>query len=933
MKYTVYIIIIIITSIANISFGQYQDLYKIYQEDGKFGLKDARQKIMVKPIYKDIKSSKFGIFAMQSEEQKWAIFDKRAIQVTDFVYDRMEQKLPNIVEVSQGSLVGLISESGQQLVAVKYDKIAPVGKVILTEMGSLSNSMQPSTFIYRGSIVTRLGLSGFVNKSDQTVLDVIYERIRSTAAFELELGFVDVVGLVVTKNGKYGIVNEDGQSILPVKYDYINALNKLGFGELQKNGKKGIYNKKLKVVAKPNYDDLKILNKGLYAGKKETKWLIQSTDGSSKIYEIVDNIRPFDNGYIQVSKDGKVSILKDDGKLKVPFEYDKAIPFGRNVLLIKGDENYLYDSKGRVKYWEYPMDISWQNLGEKLKPIKADNQKWGYINDDGELKVKAVYDKACVFKESVAIVCKGDLCGFIDDEGWKLTPLEYELPDLEAGNEVLLAKKEGKVGYLNHQGKSLISVTYDELFNYGFIIKAKKNGKWGFINKNEKVLISMEYDFIEDYSSNKSEFRFQNEDKIGWLDKNGRQRIGNDLVSWADAVDVVDETIKSVRVDNYYGLVHQNGKWIVPISYENEIKFDKFGKAIVRKNESWGMIDKAGNIVIPTIYQDKIKFDNNQLACVRKSEKYGIVNYNGKIIIPAIYDTYIYSDYEFWTVQQNGKFGMINKKGKIVIPVEYEKVFPYDVNNLALVKKNGKWGCIDEVNRAVIPFEYEVLNSFINGRALAKRSDYWGIVDIYNKILLPFKYDNLIVESNGFVNVNKRGFWGVLDERFNVLIPIEYDQIDVLNDYFKVERNNKIGLFTKNGEMLLPAFYDGLTVDSYGLKVRKGGKYGLLKSDGEVIIPVIYDELMHFNDGFSRVKKGNYYGMISEFGNLEIPCEYDNLGLQFRGDFVGAYKNNRWGVLNKRGKTVIRFRYEKIRWLTDTMIEGYVNGIWKKIEI
>ena len=931
MKYTSYLIIIFV-SIATSMFGQYQRPFQIYIEDGKFGLKDARQEIVVKPIYNDIKTSAFGIFAMQSDDRKWAIFDKNGVRVSDFIYDKMEQNLPGVIEVRQGASVGLISESGEQLIPVIYDKIAPIGKIILTETGVINNSMKPKVFIYRGAIVTKLSRSGYINKNGQKILDVIYNRVRATADFNLELGFIDVTGLIVKDNEVYGIFNENGQPILPFEYNYINAMNKMGFGELQQNNKKGLYDKRFTIVAKPIYEDIILLNTQLFAGKNYSKWEIKGTDGSPKIYAVVDDVKPFSNGFAQVLKDGNVSIIKDDGEIKLPFEYDKAIPFGRNVLLTKGDKNYIYDSKGKVKLWNYPMDISWQNLSETLKPIKTDNQKWGYINDDGELKIKAEFDYAGSFKNGVAVVCKSGLCGFMNESGKKITDLVYELPNYETGKEPFLAKKDGKFGYLDAEGKVLISLVYDELFDFDFIIKAKKDEKWGFINKNEIVVIPLKYDFIEDFDQNKSEFRFQNENKIGWLDKNGQERIAANLASWADEITEIDNMISRVKVGNYYGLFQKNGNWLVPIRYENEFGFDKFGKTIVRENQRWGMIDKGGNIVIPTIYQDKFQFNNKQLACVRNNGKYGIVNYDGKVIIPTIYDTYIYSDYEFWTVQKDGQFGMIDKDGKIVIPIEYEKVFPY-LDDLALVKKGGKWGYINAANQAVIPFEYEVLNSFIDGRALAKKDGFWGMIDMGNKTVLPFEYDNLIGESNGFINASKGGFWGMLNNRFETIVPFEYDRIDALNDYFRVEKNNKIGLFSKEGGLILPAFYDGLTVDEYGLKVQKDGKFGLLNSQGEVIIPMIYDELMYFSNGFSRVKKGNYYGMISANGNLTIPCEYSDLGIRFKGDFIEAQKDGLCGILNQNGKTVIRFRYEKIRWVNDTAIEGLVNGIWEKVEL
>ncbi|MFK7945944.1 MAG: WG repeat-containing protein [Saprospiraceae bacterium] len=930
MKLSYYLFLLFV-SISFTVAAQHQHPFQVYKENDRYGLKNAKKEIIVKPIYLNIKTSKFGVFAMQTENRKWAIFDKEGIRVTDFIYDRMEQELPNVIEVRQGSKVGLVAEDGKQLVRVDYDKIAPVGKVILSQNTAINNSMQPKSFQYRGAIVTKNNITGFINTQNKLILPIDNERVKATAKFDLKNGFIDVVGLIVTKNGQFGIVDETGKTIIPFQYNYINALNRLGFGELEQNNKTGLYDAKLSIIVAPTFDEISILNEKLFAGKNGNSWKIFDIKNPNKVYATVSAVYPFSNGFTRIKKGKKWSVLSAEGIIKLGFEYDEIVPFGRNLLLKKDGKYFIFTSKGKVKPYEFSTIISWRNLNDKLKPAQTTKGKYGYINDDGTFVIAAKYDDAKDFREGVAIVKKDNLYGFIDEQGKLIQPIKYQIPNVNMEYTVLLVQSESLYGYINYQGKILIDCQYEAIAFYDDFMRAKLNGKYGWIDKNGKQIIPFQFDFIENYDEHKKQFRYQKGNKLGWINRTLTKNESQSLVEWADEIELTKNKVRNIRVGNYFGLINENQEFIIPVRYENKLVFDKFGKAIVKENQLWGMIDKGGNVVIPSVYQEQFRFDDNQLACVLKNGKYGVVDYDGNVLVTMVYDSYIYTDYEYWTVKKNNKFGITNSKGQLIIPIEYEKVFPY-INHLALAKKDGKWGYINEINQPVIPFEYQVLNSFIDGRAIAKKGDYWGIINTDNEVILDFKFDNLIEETNGFISASKQGFWGIIDESYQTVVPFKYDKITTLNSYFRIEKNDKIGLYSIDGQLILPAFYDALTIDGNGFKIQKDGKSGLLDFDGNVLIPVIYDELMYFNSGISRVKKGNKYGMITAEGKLIIPCNYDNLGIRFTGEYIEAAKDEQYGILNKNGKTVTKFQYEKIRWKNGNA-EGLKNGNWLKIAL
>ena len=130
MKSSITILVIIMLPLLVIA--QYQRPFETFQENDLFGLRDLNKRLIIKPIYQNIKTSQFGVFAIENNSSKWALFNTHGIQVTDFIFDNMEQTLPGIVEMRKGNLVGLFDEKGKELIPVKYNKITAIGKVILS---------------------------------------------------------------------------------------------------------------------------------------------------------------------------------------------------------------------------------------------------------------------------------------------------------------------------------------------------------------------------------------------------------------------------------------------------------------------------------------------------------------------------------------------------------------------------------------------------------------------------------------------------------------------------------------------------------------------------------------------------------------------------------------------------------------------------------
>lgn len=179
-------------------------------------------------------------------------------------------------------------------------------------------------------------------------------------------------------------------------------------------------------------------------------------------------------------------------------------------------------------------------------------------------------------------------------------------------------QKNGKVGYMNTQGKLVVPTIYDDLQDPddkydetwansvmdGRIV-VRKNGKFGIIDTANKVILPFnnKYGYIDDFSEGMAAVRSK-AGKWGFINLNGKEVV-------APQYDYLNGNF-----GGYYGF--------------NE------GLVSVAKGEKWGYITKTGKVAVPFIYDEARPFREG-LAGVLKNGKWGFVNGANKTIIPFQY--------------------------------------------------------------------------------------------------------------------------------------------------------------------------------------------------------------------------------------------------------------------------------------------------------
>ena len=303
-------------------------------------------------------SAKNGLYGVNKNEENIIPNEYQSI-----TYDKSN----NIFVVEKNKKYGVADINGSEIIPVQYNQISITGMYIYAENDQ-------GTTVY-----TSTGEQAQINQNIAIVK-------TSNDNYRIKIN---------TENGtKYGIVDKNDKQIVEEKYNYIEYLFNNYFIVSEDNGKLGVIDDKENKLIEAKYDSIqKIYNKNI----------IQATISSEKLTELY-------------SKDIKQICQMTNAVVKTEAEYIK-----------------IYDDT-QTKYFN--------NEGKELKNTdvypentlfaKMENGKWGFVDKNGNTKVDFQYDKATEFNEyGFAAIKKDEKWGAINEKGEIVVEPIYELNTTE----------------------------------------------------------------------------------------------------------------------------------------------------------------------------------------------------------------------------------------------------------------------------------------------------------------------------------------------------------------------------------------------------------------------------------------------------------------------------------------------------------------------
>lgn len=272
-----------------------------------------------------------------------------------------------------------------------------------------------------------------------------------------------------------------------------------------------------------------------------------------------------------------------------------------------------------------------------------------------------------------------------------------------------MVQLNGKTGYIDSQGNSIIEPTYNGGLNFkeGVAPISTVNG-WNYIDIDGNITIKGDFDLATPFSDGLALVK-NNE---GWffIDKNGNNAF-----------------------EQFYQAAKLFGDGLAPI----------------RISEGWSFIDKDGNNAFSGIYDNVHSFSNG-LAGVNKQGKWGFIDLTGEQIINFNYlGVEKYSEGLMGVLIGENKWQFIDKGENLAFNDTFEQVGIFS-EGLAAVKKGNKWGFVDKKGKLIIDFKYENTGNFVNGIAPVKLNSKWTYIDKNNKQIIEQIYDR--VEDFELVN-------------------------------------------------------------------------------------------------------------------------------------------------------------------------------------
>lgn len=405
-----------------------------------------------------------------------------------------------------------------------------------------------------------------------------------------------------------------------------------------------------------------------------------------------------------------------------------------------------------------------------------DNNKWGVIDNNGNVVINTSYDEMVVIpnnKKAVFIYTYD-----INDETG-----EYKTKAINEKNEEIFKGYE-KIEALDN---------FDSKQNVWFessVLKVQKNEKYGLIDLDGKTILEPEYDSINTLKSLKEYYIIEKTGKIGLVNSKGQIVIEPEYKK----IDVLKEEYKDAYLvqdeNDLYGIINITGKKILENKFE-EIKYlfssDCYA---VKENGNWELINTKGEI-LKTSEGEEYIFAKGENVIAKKDDKYGIIKTTGENIIPYEYEDLSYAFSIYYIAKKEGKYGIININNETVKEFEYENIYAIEEGNFIVADKSPTetivfgsnladkiTGVISEINtekgfiKAYTDGEYKYYNFKFeekkvsdlltqNTLYLSKKNDKYGFIDKSGNVVVDYIYDDA-TEQNiyGYAAIKKDGLWG-----------------------------------------------------------------------------------------------------------------------------------------------------------------------------
>lgn len=467
-------------------------------------------------------------------------------------------------------------------------------------------------------------------------------------------------------------------------------------------------------------------------------------------------------------------------------------------------------------------------------------------------------------------------------------------------NQLVVMDNSSYLQLINPNSQVLQDKLYDVTPYPDGRVLAKRNGKYGLIDPNGKLLFDFKYDGIKLLPTEL--YLLHKHSGAGTM--SALVKSANDWLYPASGklqnkvnveqlyYDGTDSIGYYKTIDNgKFGLITSEGKVLISPMYDDlqlySVKSDEEYLAIVKKGSRSGLIDQSQKYIVDLASNQKIEsFNTDPIIIKVTTSNPDAYRQEASIISSRLVDktgsTLIYSDTaikdlgnQLFRFSKKSKVGVINNEADIITPVRFDHIASNE-DSVLIATKDGKQGILQQVGDS----KQLAVNTYFDWLEKAYTSSYTLAELIEN-------YDNSTKDSS---------------EVMSVIDEVEED------DEYVNEMNTSIGVAELAAENSFYNFRDSLFI------ARNNDKYGLIDSDNQIRIPFLYDLIQESHAPF-LVKKDQKFGLLTSKNETVAGVLYDNIDEWYDLDFEPIYhivQGDRQGIISASGQSILAMSANQI---------------------